>query len=53
MRDWPIDDGQKLKKKGAKNRNDLCWLERKKAHGKFLPHLLWFDYELCLVVKDT
>ena len=54
MRDRPIDGGQKLKKKGDESGNGLCWLEREKKDSReILPHLLWFDYELCLVVKDA
>ena len=33
MRDRLKDGGQKLKKKGDKNGNGLCWVERKKKKG--------------------
>ena len=52
MWDRPIDGGQKSKKKGTK-RKQFVLVEKKKDSREILPHLPWFDYELCLVVKDT
>ena len=53
MRDRPIAGCQKLKKQKERKLERFVLVGKKKGSREILPHLPWFDYELCLVVKGA